>query len=304
MTVGDAPGWSPGDAGTLVRGYLAAQVAELTAHEPGVRARDPEAVHDMRVATRRLRSALSTFRPVLQRERTDPLRAALRRWGQVLGEVRDADVSHAALAALLDEEPAGLVLGPVRDRLGTDRAQALDVAHEHVVAELDGLAAAHLRAGLAMLVADPPLAPEAARPAAEVLPGRARREFRRLRHALRAAQDEPGGPARDHEPHEARKAARRARYAAEVLVPAAGQPAERSARDAQRVQDLLGAHQDAVVERELLRRLAAEATAMGESAFSYGRLHEQARERAVDAERRLPRAARRVTDQGRLAWTR
>src|SRR5581483_10955800 len=72
--------------------YIAAQRDALIANDPGVRRGDPDAVHDMRVALRRLRSTLHTFRPALDTARTEPLREELKWLGQVLGAVRDNDV--------------------------------------------------------------------------------------------------------------------------------------------------------------------------------------------------------------------
>lgn len=59
-------------AGEVLLAHLREQVAELVRRDPDVRRDEDDAVHKMRVATRRLRSALSTFRPLLDREETDP----------------------------------------------------------------------------------------------------------------------------------------------------------------------------------------------------------------------------------------
>ena len=77
----------------LVRYVLAASVEELLDHDPLVRiGEDPEAVHRARVGTRRLRSHLRTFRPVLDHAWADGLRDELRWIGDLLGHVRDDDV--------------------------------------------------------------------------------------------------------------------------------------------------------------------------------------------------------------------
>ncbi|HEU0088084.1 MAG TPA: CYTH domain-containing protein, partial [Pseudonocardiaceae bacterium] len=60
-------------AAQVVVAHLREQVDELISHDPGARADKPDAVHKMRVATRRLRSALATYRPLLDRARTDPI---------------------------------------------------------------------------------------------------------------------------------------------------------------------------------------------------------------------------------------
>src|SRR5436190_23325302 len=84
------PGSQAGDA---VRAAMAAGVARLLRHDPGVRiGDDPEDVHQARVATRRLRSDLRTFSPLLDGEWLEALRDELRWLGAALGAVRDADV--------------------------------------------------------------------------------------------------------------------------------------------------------------------------------------------------------------------
>jgi len=311
LAVGDEPtGDEPAgdgmavDAGRPVQAYLAAQVEELLAQESGVRAGDGDAVHDMRVATRRLRSALATFRPVLRRERTDPLRDELRRLGHRLGEARDADVSGSGLLALLEETPEGLVIGPVRARLEGDRRAAFDAASSQLLALLDSPAWAALSARLGGLATDPPLVAQSAGAVEDVLLPRVDRAFRRLRRAWRAARAEAPGAPRDVALHESRKDARRARYAAEALAPVIGPAATRSARAAEQVQEVLGQHQDLVVARAVLRRVAVDAHAAGESAFTYGLLHERAASRASALDQRLPRVARRATARGRHEWMR
>src|SRR5207253_2665578 len=64
-------------AGDAVVLHLRQQLDELVARDPGVRLDLPDSLHKARVATRRLRSALKTFRPLLDRTVTDPLRDEL-----------------------------------------------------------------------------------------------------------------------------------------------------------------------------------------------------------------------------------
>jgi inorganic triphosphatase YgiF len=79
---------------------LARSVVSLVRHDPGARLdEDPEDVHQMRVATRRLRSHLKSFAPLLAEGWAEALREELRWLGQELGRVRDADVLAQRLAA-------------------------------------------------------------------------------------------------------------------------------------------------------------------------------------------------------------
>ena len=120
---------SPGAAPVL--DYALAQRDALIAHHPGAIGGDEDAVHDMRVAVRRLRSTLRTFRGLLgPPRRASPLRAELRWLGARLGPVRDTQVMAARLADAVHAEPADLVLGPVAARISSrfaaDLATALD----------------------------------------------------------------------------------------------------------------------------------------------------------------------------------
>ena len=73
-------------AGEVLWRHLDQQVTELLARDRAARSDEPDGVHKMRVATRRLRSAMATYRPVLQRSQTDTIRAELKWLGQQLGE--------------------------------------------------------------------------------------------------------------------------------------------------------------------------------------------------------------------------
>ncbi len=123
------------------------------------------------------------------------------------------------------------------------------------------------------IVAKLPATPEADRPARTTVPRLLRRDVRRLRRAARAAAKAPDPETQDRNLHEVRKKAKRLRYAAESAVPLFGHRARKLARRAQRVQEVLGAHQDSVVAREKLRELEAQAEQDGEPGFTYGRLH-------------------------------
>ena len=77
----------------------------------------PGGVHKMRVATRRLRNALATHRPLLDRDVTEPVRDELKWLAGALGDARDAEVLQARLVGELDELARPAVRGPVRSRI-------------------------------------------------------------------------------------------------------------------------------------------------------------------------------------------
>jgi CHAD domain-containing protein len=276
------PDLPPGSAGAVVLAHLREQVATLQGWDPRVRADEHDAVHQMRVTTRRLRSALATFRPLFGRSATKPVRAELRWLGGVLGAVRDAEVVRQRLLSAVRAEPAELVLGPVAQRVqATFAAQHRDaMAEAHAALSTDRYF--RLLDALDALLAAPPLTDRATKPARKVLRKRVRAAWRRVRRAAGAV---PAADDRDRALHEVRKATKRARYAAESVRPVFGAPARRFARRMKSVQQLLGEHQDTVVCRAALRRLGVQAHRAGEHGFSFGRLHglEQARaDRAAD----------------------
>ncbi|WP_456789070.1 CHAD domain-containing protein [Cellulomonas sp. P5_C5] len=290
-----------GSAVEVVQAYVTAQVERLLAAVPGVRDGDDDAVHDARVATRRLRAALSVYRPVLDRSVSDPVSDELADLGHVLGAARDAYVEGHALRRRLAHEDPALVVGPVERRIDEDRSAARLQAQDRVDAWLASARFAELVASLAQ---DLPAGARASRSAAEVLPRRARRAWDRLDRALEASAAAAPGVDRDEALHEVRKAARRARYASEVAVAAVGAPARRSARRAHRVQEVLGTQHDAVTRQETLRRLAHQADLDGESTFTYGRLHALEQRAGEAARHAAEKPLRRVSRRGHRRWMR
>ncbi len=119
-----------------------------------------------------------------------------------------------------------------------------------------------------------------------------RKERATLSDLLERALALPPGHDRDLALHEARKQAKATRYAAEAAVPALGDPAAGLVKGAKNLQNLLGDHQDSVMARQALRELADQAHAAGESAFTYGVLHEREERRAAAVEAELPDALR------------
>jgi CHAD domain-containing protein len=280
------------DAGAVVTDALAEQVAALEAADVMLRTEQPDAVHQMRVGARRLRSTLAAFRSVLDRERTTPLREELAWLGGELSAARDDEVALAHLRELVAAQPVELVPGPVAARIqqaqiasgreGLDRALAT-VADERYLRLLDALHA---------LVADPPFTDQASKSARPVLRDAMAHSVRRLGRRLDAARAAPDDQ-RQTALHDVRKAAKRVRYTAEVVGEAAT-GGDKARKAAKRLQKVLGELQDTTVTREHSRRLGMAAAAAGENAFTYGLLHALEERRAAEAEaefwRRLPKA--------------
>jgi CHAD domain-containing protein len=281
-------------AGDVVLDYLATQRARLISLDPAVRQDEPDAVHQMRVTTRRLRSTLQAYRMILPAEATRHLGDELKRLGRVLGDARDGEVLSEYLRAGLADTPAELVMGPAQARIRAHFAPREAAARAAVLAALDSPAYLAMLDELDRLLEDPPLTERAARPAGRVLPGAVAQSYRRLRRRMRRALRAPAGPARDAALHEARKAAKRARYAAEAAHPASGKRARRFVKRMKAVQSVLGDHQDAVNARALTRELGVHANLAGENAFSFGLLHERAHRDAREHQRRARRVWKRA----------
>ncbi|MFI8346466.1 CHAD domain-containing protein [Streptomyces sp. NPDC085596] len=287
----------PVTAGDHVLAYLREQREAILARDPGVRRDLPDSVHQMRVATRRMRSAFRSFGSVLDRDATAPVAAELKWLARELGVDRDQEVLADRLTSALDALPPGQVTGPVRERLASWATARHGSTRGHLLGVLDSARCLALLDSLDTLLADPPLRKKAAREPREVLTRALRKEGAKLTRLVTAALDLPPGEDRDHALHEARKRAKRARYAAEAAVPALGGSARALARTAKKLTSLLGEHQDSVLARRTLRELAAVAHAAGESAFTYGVLYEREEQAGRRTEAELPgrwRKARRV----------
>lgn len=251
-----------------------------------------EAVHQMRVATRRLRSDLRTFRTALDPGPANDLRGELGWLAGLLGAARDADVLGERLSIGSRE------LDPKRGQAMTEALATLDgqraSAHAALLQALSGDRYGVLRERLERLLrADGALAivnlGKADRPAREALPRVMRRTWRRLERRVASLAQPP----EDEQLHEVRIAAKRCRYAAEACAPVLGEPAERLARACKRLQTVLGDLNDAVLAERWLRDWAAGALPSP-----------AARTAAEDLATLEQRAARRARARWREVWER
>jgi CHAD domain-containing protein len=273
-----------------VRARIEDQYGQILRHDPGVRVGDdPEDLHDLRVAVRRLRALLRAADSLLVPEWSEPLRNELKWLGGELGAVRDLDVllEHLrAEAAELHEDE--LAFAEVLQRLEADRVEA----RERALVALRSDRYAELLNSLEAAANAPQ-----ARALDAKLDELAAREFRRLAKAVAGLEDD----ASDAELHRVRIKGKRARYAAELAEPVAGKAASRFVKRAKGFQDVVGAHQDAVVAEERLRVLAPQ-LASTEAVVAAGRMIERQRSRRREAREKLPKAWTRLERSGRRAW--
>jgi CHAD domain-containing protein len=287
---GEKPSTGPVTAGDHVLAHLRAQRDALVTLDPAVRRDLPDSVHQMRVATRRARSAFRSFAKVLDRAVTDPLGEELKWLAGELGVDRDQEVLTERITAALTELPRPLVTGPVRNRLRTWSRARSGGSRRRLIAVLDGRRYLELLDAFDRLLDDPPLLAAAAGPPGKVIAKAVRKDFGQVAALVEEALGQPPGADRDLALHEARKKAKRTRYAAEAAVPALGDRATDVVRGMKSLQSLLGDHQDSVMTREALRDLAAQAHAAGENAFTYGLLYGREELRAERVEGALPEA--------------
>jgi CHAD domain-containing protein len=283
----------------VVAGYLSGRIAELRSGELATRRSGGHGVHDMRVAARRLRSTLRTFRSVVGQGRSRAVGSELKWLSDVLGDARDAEVLARDLAAGVAATPVDLVLGPVLATVDRHLARAAADADAALRSALDSARYEALLASLDALVDAPATTGRAARPAARALPKLVGKAYRR---ADRAAARVPTAPDRDAALHEVRKAVKRLRYAAEVAAPVIGAPAERTRKRARRVQRVLGDHHDTVVLRSTLREVGIQAHLAGANAFTFGLLHGRTGAAAARLERHYDRSWRRLAAGHALRW--
>jgi CHAD domain-containing protein len=256
----------------LFRAYAGAQVQAIHERDPEVRRDVPDSIHKFRVATRRLRSALATYRPVIDRSVGDGIRAELKWLAGELGAARDAEVQREHFAAEVAEQPVELVMGRVAGRIDDHLRNVYKDGRAGALAALESERYFRLLDTLDELIAKPPVTGDdrkARKQIGELLD----HDRKRMRKAVKRSKAAETVAEQDHELHEVRKAAKRLRYAAESAVPVLGDEAAALAGSAEQVQEILGEHQDSVVSRSLLHRLSLEVFADGGNPFTFGRLH-------------------------------
>ena len=284
-----APHPESDEPGEHLRAMLERRYLDVLCHDPGTRlGDDPEELHDLRVAVRRLRALLRAGRPLLVETWSEPLRAELRWLGGVLGPARDLDVLLEHLrdeAAELGEKGEGL-----QPLLGALEAERADV-RSAMLGELRSRRYLELLGSLEQAAASPALRAEQ-----EPLSRIAAREFRRLGKAMWRI----GPKSSDDELHRARILGKRARYATELAEATVGEPASRFIARAKEFQDVIGEHQDARVAEERIRVLARGAPPA--TAAAAKRVVKRQRKRRREARAALPKAWKRLERAGREAF--
>jgi CHAD domain-containing protein len=281
------------DLTTSARAMALTELRRLLAawrrHEPGARlGEDPEELHQLRVTARRIDATLGLFKrqlPATLVRARKPTKAVLRS----LGAARDLDVQLSELAHycahLAEEERAAAE--PLRALLERERARA----RARMVRSLDAEPTRRWLETLAQATNSEQGA-NGADLAMVVMPERVRRRFRKLRKSVRKLR--PKSSMEDY--HLVRRRAKQLRYATECGSVMFGKPADDMLKALRRMQDRLGAHQDACMAQNRLAAIAEDpASALPPTTlFLMGRLAEHYAQVTGETRSTLARSWRKV----------
>ena len=281
-------------AGDVIRYALTQSVSELLCRDPALRlGADPEAVHKARVATRRLRSDLRSFKPLLDAKWAQSLREDVQWLADELGAVRDADVLVGRLrrgAATLAEED-GQAAEAVIDRF---EAQAV-AARQRLTSVLNEKRYVELLDELVTAAAGPKLRAQAAAMAQVALPPLVRKPWKDLCAAVEALNRSSA----DSALHRVRIKAKRCRYVLEAIAPVGAKAGKRLGKRLGKLQAILGELQDAVVAEGRLRTIRG----ASDEVFAAGALAALQVELARSARAGWRKAWKRVAKRELRFWT-
>ncbi len=283
---------------------VAEQIDQLLVWDRALRADVPDAVHQMRVTTRKIRSLLRDSQDSFGSTNSEWVQDELRELAGVLGVARDAEVLGERYQRGLDLLAPELVRGRVQERLVKGARRRYQTGLRRSLIAMRSQRYFRLLDALDSMVAEIPVAPSGEEPTPVTIDA----AYKRVRKAAMAAkaaaegtqgaQGEEGGEGehhRDEALHRIRKRAKRLRYTA------AATGAEKVSEQAKVIQTLLGDHQDSVVSREHLIQQAEAARAAGEDTFTYGLLFQREADLAESCRQQLDAALRKLAKAVRKA---
>jgi triphosphatase len=251
-------------AGEVAFAILRRHFGAMLAHEPGVRlGEDPEELHDMRVATRRLRAALKLYSDFLPK-RSERYERDLRWVAAALGEVRDLDVHLDRLSeeSSRNGEVLEEVVALLRERRVEARRRMLKALDSNRYERLVANLSATLRRGHS---------PTPTAPILEAAPELVRDRYKKVRKAANTlSEDSPP----EHF-HDLRKKGKQLRYALEPLQEIYGKPAKKMVKLLKEIQDDLGDHQDLIVAAGLMEELGVAGDLAPQAVFTMGTMSER-----------------------------
>ncbi|TQJ60055.1 CHAD domain-containing protein [Arthrobacter sp. SLBN-83] len=269
-------------AAAVVTVYVAAQIDQILASDADVRNEEPDAVHAMRSATRRIRSVLAAYSRLYRASPVRKLRSELKWLGQLLGQPRDAEVLGKQLREQLGALPPGegiaAATASVEQRTGSD----YDAAYRLLREALESARYFRLLDKLEDFRDNPPVRAEAVTPGRRAAAKAVDKAAKRLRRSHKAIKRARRGREEELALHRVRKDAKRLRHVAEAAALVHGKRAGKVVKAAHRQQKILGRFQDAVVARDLLAAVAADFSDPATAAI-YAELLNQQEERMLAA---------------------
>lgn len=263
---------SPGpdaSTGEVLLAAIAKHVQRLKSEDGRVRVDAEDSIHQLRVATRKLRTLLSTGRPLYDGA-AKTLEGELKSLARVLGRARDLEVWRDQVDQALADDPTAAD-APVRDATRALLQQRYRGAWQEAVAVASSQRYYRLLDGLDLLVADPPSTKKADRAAKQGLPDLLEGDWARLRSMVKRAREvvdpsavQDSQSLAEQELHDVRKAAKRLRYAAEAMKDVLGEDCAALAQSAEELSDMLGEHHDDILVAEHLVDLATTLAAQGD----------------------------------------
>ena len=283
--------WTPVDHAVLQT--LAARLDDWRAHEPGARlGEDPEELHALRAAGRRMDAILTVFAPYLPVAVRRTRRRLTRLLG-TLGEVRDLDIVSAEIDSFADRLPQAhrATLEPLTRYVAAERA----TSRARMLRALNARATREWLERFSSLASENRSTfsgREGSVRAVSVFPDLIRTRYRKLRKRVRRLR--PGAPMSDY--HALRARTKKLRYALETCASLYGRPAQEMLEALRRLQSRLGEQQDACVISRVLLGLAIRppADVPAESVFLMGRLAERHSREAVRMGRRIEKDWRKL----------
>jgi CHAD domain-containing protein len=269
-----------------VRRAVAEHIGELLEWDRAVRSDTWDAVHQMRVTTRKIRSLLQSSKKQFDLDDHEWILDELRELAGVLGIARDAEVLAERYAEALDKLPEANVRGPVRERLVEGAKKQYQTGWRRSLTAMRSQRYFRLLDALETLVATEPPAAAGEEPAELTIDS----AYKRVRKAAKKARGAAADPDVDSDAalHRIRKRAKQLRYTAAATGEA------KVAKRAKAIQSLLGDHQDSVVSRTQLSRQAEVAHTAGEDTFTYGLLYQQEHELAQRCEEQVEDALKKL----------
>lgn len=278
---------------------VAQHVGELLVWDRAVRADTYDAVHQMRVATRKIRSVLRDSQDSFGLSDGAWILDELRELASVLGVARDAEVLEERYQRQLDQLASELVRGPVSKRLVEGARRRYQIGLRRSLIAMRSQRYFRLLDALDSMVADIPASPVGAEPAPVTIDVAYKRVRKAAKAEKAAAQESEAGRGGEHDDDEAlhriRKRAKRLRYTA------AATGANQVSQQAKSIQTLLGDHQDSVISRQHLLHQTKAAHAAGEDTFTYGLLFQLEADLADRCRAQLDAALRKLDKAVRKA---